>query len=60
MFLYRTAKVIAVGVALLLGTLVEEFTAVRLLSFLTGALAVVWIWMARYAGNRFRALSEDS
>jgi AAA family ATP:ADP antiporter len=60
MFLYRTAKVIAVGVALLLGTLVEEFTAVRLLSFLTIALAVAWIWMARYAGNRFRAITEDS
>ena len=60
MFLYRTAKVIAVGVALLLGALVEEFTAVRLLSFLTIALAVAWIWMARYAGNQFRALSEDS
>jgi AAA family ATP:ADP antiporter len=60
MFLYRTAKVVAVGVALLLGALVEEFIAVRLLSFLTIALAVAWIWMARYAGNRFRAMSEDS
>jgi AAA family ATP:ADP antiporter len=60
MFLYRTAKVIAVGFALLLGSLVEEFTAVRLLSFLTIALAVAWIWMARYAGNRFRSMSEDS
>jgi AAA family ATP:ADP antiporter len=60
MFLYRTAKVVAVGVALFLGAVVEEFTAVRLLSFLTIALAIAWIGIARYAGNRFRALSEDS
>jgi AAA family ATP:ADP antiporter len=60
MFLYRTAKVIAVGVALLLGLFVEEFTAVRLLSFLTIALAIAWLWIARYAGSRFRALSEDA
>jgi len=61
MFLYRTAKVVAVGVALLLGACVgEEFTAVRLLSFLTIALAVAWIWIARYAGNRFREMTEDS
>jgi AAA family ATP:ADP antiporter len=60
MFLYRTAKVVAVGLALLLGSVVEEFTAVRLLSFLTMALAVVWISIARYAGDRFRAMTEDS
>mgnify|MGYP001826902458 FL=1 len=61
MFLYRAAKVVAVGVALLLGACVgEEFTAVRLLSFLTIALAVAWVFIARYAGKRFRALSEDS
>ena len=59
MFLYRTAKVIAVGVALLLGSFVEEFTAVRLLSFVSIALAVAWVWIARYAGNRFRAMTED-
>jgi AAA family ATP:ADP antiporter len=60
MFLYRTAKVVAIGLALLLGSVVEEFTAVRLLSFLTIALAVVWISIARYAGDRFRAMTEDS
>jgi AAA family ATP:ADP antiporter len=61
MFLYRLAKVVAIGVALLLGACVgEEFTAVRLLSFLTIALAVAWVFIARYAGNQFRSLSEDS
>jgi AAA family ATP:ADP antiporter len=60
MFLYRTAKVVAVGVALLLGAVVDEFVAVRLLSFITIALAAVWIGIARYAGNRFREMTEDS
>ena len=60
MFLYRTAKVVAVGVALFLGAVVDEFIAVRLLSFITIALAIVWIGIARYAGNRFRAMTEDS
>jgi len=59
MFLYRTAKVVAVGVALFLGAVVDEFIAVRLLSFVTIALAVVWIGIARYAGNRFREMTED-
>ena len=59
MFLYRTAKVVAVGVALFLGAVVEEFTAVRVLSFLTILLALVWIGIARYAGNRFREMTED-
>jgi AAA family ATP:ADP antiporter len=60
MFLYRTAKVVAIGIALFLGAVIEEFTAVRVLSFLTIFLALVWIGIARYAGNQFRALSEDS
>jgi AAA family ATP:ADP antiporter len=61
MFLYRAAKVVAIGVALFLGACVgEEFTAVRLLSFLTIGLACAWVVIARYAGNRFRALSEKS
>lgn len=60
MFLYRSAKVVAVGLALLLGAVVEEFTAVRVLSFFTILLALVWIWIARYAGDQFQAMTEDS
>ena len=59
MFLYRTAKVVAIGVALFLGAVIEEFTAVRVLSFLTIFLALVWIGIARYAGDRFREMTED-
>ena len=58
--LFAEEGVLAVGVALLLGAVVDEFIAVRLLSFITIALAIVWIGIARYAGNRFRAMTEDS
>ena len=40
-------------------TVIEEFTAVRVLSFLTIVLALVWIGIARYAGNQFREMTED-
>ncbi len=59
MFLYRTAKVAGIGVALLLGAFVEEFAAVRWLSTLTVLLAAAWIAVARFAGDRFRELSGD-
>lgn len=58
--LYRSAKVVAVGLALLLGAVVEEFTAVRVLSFFTILLALVWLGIARYAGDQFQAMTEDS
>ena len=60
MFLYRSAKVVAVGLALLLGAVVEEFTAVRVLSFFIILLALVWIGIARYAGDRFQEMTEES
>ena len=60
MFLYRTAKVVAVGVALAAGAAFEEFTAVRWLSLVVLALGAVWIAIARYAGNEFRRMSEGA
>ena len=62
MFLYRTAKVVAVGVALGVGACCEggEFTAVRLLSIATIALACVWIAVAWYAGGRFQEMTEEA
>ncbi len=60
MFLYRTAKVAAVGVALIVGACCgsREFTAVRLLSIATIGLACVWIAVARYAGGRFHEMAD--
>jgi len=57
MFLYRTAKVVAIGVALLAGACFEEFTAVRWLSVVTIGLVCVWIAVARYAGDRFHEMT---
>jgi AAA family ATP:ADP antiporter len=59
MFLYRTAKVVGIGVAFLLGAFFEEYAAIRWLSVVTVILTACWISMARYAGNRFRELTED-
>jgi AAA family ATP:ADP antiporter len=59
MFLYRTAKVLGIGVAFLLGLFFEEFAAIRWLSVVTITLTALWITVARYAGDRFRELTED-
>lgn len=60
MFLYRTAKVVAVGVALAAGAAFEEFAAVRWLSLVVLALGALWIAIARYAGNEFRRMTEGA
>jgi AAA family ATP:ADP antiporter len=60
MFLYRTAKVVAVGVALAAGAAFEEFTAVRWLSLVVLALGALWLAVARYAGNEFRRMTEGA
>ena len=60
MFLYRTAKVVGVGVTLLAGAFFEEFTAVRWLSVVTIALLCVWIVVARYAGGRFHDMTKGA
>ena len=58
MFLYRTAKVVAVGLALVVGACFDEFTAVRWLSVATIILACLWVAAARYAGGEFRKISK--
>jgi AAA family ATP:ADP antiporter len=60
MFLYRTAKVVAVGVTLAVGACCTsgEFTAVRWLSVVTIGLLFIWIAVARYAGGRFHEMTD--
>ncbi len=58
MFLYRTAKVVGVCLALALGACFEEFTAVRWLSVAAIALTFLWIAVARFAGTEFARLSK--
>ncbi len=59
MFVQRFAKAIAVGVSLVVTTLVEDFSGVRWLSALTGPLVVFWALAARSAGRQFDLLTED-
>jgi ATP:ADP antiporter, AAA family len=61
MFLYRTAKVVAIGVALVVGACCTsgEFTAVRWLSVATMGLLCIWIAIAWYAGGRFHEMADD-
>jgi AAA family ATP:ADP antiporter len=58
MFLYRTAKVVAVGVALLAGAFFEEFNAVRWLSFVAIILSALWIAAAGYVGGKFHEITR--
>ena len=62
MFLYRAAKVVAIGVALVVGACCQsgEFTAVRWLSVATIGLACVWIAVGWYAGGRFHDMTDAS
>ena len=60
MFVQRFAKALAVGVNLTVAAAFAEFSGIRWLGVFTMAIIVVWIAAARYAGGRFRALSEGS
>ena len=60
MFVQRSAKAVAVGIALAMGVFIEGFESVRYLSFVTIALIGLWMLAARYAGRRFEELTEDA
>jgi AAA family ATP:ADP antiporter len=57
MFVQRFAKALAVGVSLLITTLMTDFSSVRWLSIVTGAAALLWMGAAYYAGKRFAELT---
>jgi len=58
MFVLRVAKALAVGLTLAFTVIVSDFSAVRWLSVVTVALVVVWIMVARYAGEQFDELAR--
>ncbi|UCE67090.1 MAG: MFS transporter [Candidatus Zixiibacteriota bacterium] len=58
MFVQRFAKSIAVGVSLIITSIFAEFSSIRWLSLVTILLVVVWIFAVRYAGARFRKMTE--
>jgi len=58
MFVQRFAKAIAVGVSLLVTSLVGDFSGVRWLSALTIPLVIAWAFAARSAGRQFEQFSE--
>ncbi len=59
MFLQRFAKSIAIFLALGITVVFSEFETIRWLSLITVPLTVVWIFAARYAGRRFREMTEN-
>jgi AAA family ATP:ADP antiporter len=59
-FVQRFAKAIGVVLSFAMSMWIgDDLTAVRFLSLVVVALAFVWLWLARYAGNRFNELSTS-
>ena len=58
MFVQRFAKAVAVGVSLGITMVFREFSSLRYLSAFTLGIIVVWIFAVRYAGRRFKEMTE--
>jgi AAA family ATP:ADP antiporter len=58
MFVQRFAKAVAVGVSLGITMVFREFSSLRYLSAFTIGIIVVWIFAVRYAGRKFREVTE--
>ena len=58
MFVQRFAKAVAVGVSLGITSVFTQFISLRWLSVFTIAVIVLWLFAARYAGRRFREMTE--
>src|SRR5690606_2448230 len=62
MFVQRFAKAVAVGIALLMSSLIPEGDVgdARWLSIVVLAVVAVWVFAARYAGKRFRQVTREA
>jgi AAA family ATP:ADP antiporter len=58
MFVQRFAKAVAVGVSLGITMVFREFSSLRYLSAFTIGIIIVWIFAVRYAGRRFKDMTE--
>jgi AAA family ATP:ADP antiporter len=58
MFVQRFAKAVAVGVSLGITMVFREFSSLRYLSAFTIGIIIVWIFAVRYAGRRFKVMTE--
>ena len=59
MFVQRFAKAVAVVVSLGITAVFQDFSSVRWLSLFTIAVIALWLVAARYAGRRFREMTES-
>lgn len=58
MFVQRFAKAIAVVLSLAITTIFTQFTSLRYLSLFTMIVVVFWVIAVRYAGKRFKEVTE--
>jgi hypothetical protein len=58
MFVQRFAKAVAVGSSLLITSIFTDFESLRWLSLVTLVMVAIWVMAVRYAGDRFKVISE--
>lgn len=58
MFGQRFAKTLAVGVSLTISTIFTAFSAIRWLSLFNVVVIIFWLMAVRYAGNKFKDVTE--
>lgn len=59
MFVQRFAKVLAIGVTLVISAVFSDFSMVRWLSIGTVVLIIIWIFAVRFVGQEFRNKTEN-
>jgi AAA family ATP:ADP antiporter len=60
-FVQRSAKAVGVVLSFAMSMWIrDDLTAVRYLSLVVVLLSFVWLWLARYAGDRFNELAAPA
>ena len=59
MFVQRFAKVLAIGVSLIITTFFREFSTIRWLSLGTICMVLLWLIAVRFAGNKFAEMTSN-